>query len=194
LAEGLTGFLNKQGELIVHILAKPAPTKIKWSKDNREMLIKDRVRVETVSVEGSTNPNLKEYRLLIDNLQGNDQGIYKIEATNKCGTGMSQTDYVVKGGPAFVRKLSDTSVVEKKMAVIQCEVTGLPIPAVEWYKDGVLVEMSDNVQMEVKNKVLNVLTIKSVTSENFGTYTVRAKNEIGVVECSAILNVDSRLF
>lgn len=185
-----TAYLMKSNELVVHILAKPAP-KLKWIKDNKELPIKDRFKIETTNVEAdASNPDLKEYKLIIDNVQAADQGVYKLEASNKCGTEFTQTELVVKGEPSFVRKPTDISVVEKKLARIECEVIGIPIPTVEWYKDGVLVEKSDNIQMEVKNKVVNVLTIKSVTPANFGSYTIKATNEIGQAECSCVLNVD----
>ena len=189
LGENNTGYLLKTSELLVHILAKPAP-KLKWLKDNRELPIKDRFRIETLSVDSSNNSNLKEYKLVIDNVQANDQGVYKLEASNKCATEFNSTEFVVKGEPTFVRKPTDVSVVEKKLAKIECEVVGIPQPTVEWFKDGMLIEKSDNVQIEVKNKVINILTIKSVTPANFGTYTIRAKNEIGQADCSFILNVD----
>lgn len=82
------------------------------------------------------------------------------------------------------------NILEKKPARIECEVAGIPIPTVEWYKDGVLVQKSDNVQIEVKNKVLNVLSIKTTNSEVAGRYTIKAKNDDGEAECSMYLSVD----
>jgi hypothetical protein len=40
--------------------------------------------------------------------------------------------FYLKGEPAFVRKPSDASFVEKKTAKVECEVIGIPIPSVEW--------------------------------------------------------------
>ncbi len=189
LPEKFSANLAKTSVLEVQILSKPL-SKIRWLKDNKELAIKDRFKVETANLEGETNQNIKVYRLLIENVQANDFGLYKIEASNKCSTETNQTEVNVQGEPVFVRKPSDLSVVEKKPAKIECEVIGLPVPTIEWYKDGKLVEKSDNIQIEVKNKVINVLTIKSVSPQNFGTYTIKARNEIGEAECSVILNVD----
>lgn len=75
---------------------------------------------------------MKEYRLIIDDVQANDAGKYKIEATNKCGTESTLTDFVVKGEPAFSRKPGDINIFEKKQVRIECEVVGIPIPNVEW--------------------------------------------------------------
>ena len=114
---------------MVHILAKPAP-KLKWFKDNKELAIKDRFKVETNSI--GDNENLKEYKLLISGVVAGDAGVYKIEASNKCGTEFSQTQFEVKGAPVFVRKPVDINILEKKPTRIECEVAGIPIPTVEW--------------------------------------------------------------
>jgi hypothetical protein len=90
--------LAKTNELIVQVLAKPTP-KIKWLKDNKELLIKDRFKVETKQI--GENENLKEYKLMIENTQPNDDGKYKIEVSNKCSTEFNQTDLIVKG--IFIR-------------------------------------------------------------------------------------------
>lgn len=90
--------LAKTNELTVLVVAKPAP-KIKWLKDNKELMIKDRFRVETKQI--GENENQKEYKLIIDNVLSNDGGKYKIEVSNKCATESSQTDLVVKGFKLF---------------------------------------------------------------------------------------------
>ena len=90
----------------------------------------------------------------------------------------------------FVRKPADISVADKKQARLECEVNGIPIPTVEWFKNGILLQNSDNIQIECKNKVINILTIKSVNSEFSGTYAMKAKNEIGEAEASVNLGVD----
>jgi hypothetical protein len=91
----------------------------------------------------------------------------------------------------FVRTAQDLNVLDKKFGKIDCEVLGIPMPTVEFYKDGVLVQNSANVVIECsKNKVINSLTFKSVTSENAGKYTLKAKNDLGEVECSAYVSVD----
>lgn len=94
LNESTNAYLAKTNELIVHILAKPIP-KIKWLKDNKELIVKDRLKLETRTIEG--DENLKEYKLVIENVQPNDVGKYAIEASNKCATESCQTNLVVKG-------------------------------------------------------------------------------------------------
>lgn len=94
LSETTQASLAKTNELIVVVAAKPAP-KIKWLKDNKELMIKDRIKVETKQMED--NENVKEYKLILENVQPNDSGKYKIEVSNKCSTECNQTELVVKG-------------------------------------------------------------------------------------------------
>ena len=44
--------------------------------------------------------------------------------------------------------------------------------------------------MECKGKGINTLFVKSVTSQNVGKYTIKAKNESGEAECTFNLFVD----
>ena len=189
LEELYTGSLTKTSELLVQINARPA-AKLKILKDNKEIKASDHFKFESANL----NENLIEFRLIIDNIQATDAGTYKIEATNKCLTQSSQTQFIVKGEPAFNRKPTDVTVPEKKQARFDCEVVGVPIPTVEWYKDGELLEKSDNIVMESKGKGINTMFVKSVTPKNIGTYTIKAKNESGEAETSFTLSVDGNLF
>jgi hemicentin len=190
LEDETIGILKNPYEFVVNILSKPPP-KLKWMKDNKELLIKDRLKVEMNNVEANADDeNLKEYKLVIDNVIPADAGVYKLEATNKCGSTTTQTNYVVKGAPIFERRPSDVVIFEKKPARIECELSGLPAPDVEWFKDGNLVENSDSIKIDIKNKYIHTLNIKSVKPENFGNYTIKAKNEMGEAECSIQLSVD----
>ena len=69
----------------------PLP-KIKWVKDNKELLIKDRIKVES-----KTEGDIIESRLVIQGTQANDAGAYKVEASNKCSLIVQQIDVTVKG-------------------------------------------------------------------------------------------------
>jgi hypothetical protein len=84
--------LNENGELLVEITSKPV-SKIKLIKDNKELIIKDRFKIETIDI----NENTKQYKLIIQDVQQNDQGHYKVEASNKCGVESTSTDLIIKG-------------------------------------------------------------------------------------------------
>ena len=146
--------------------------------------------------------------MIIENIQASDTGHYKIEAINKYATVNTCTQFNVKGEPVFIRKPSDLTVTEKKQANFYCECLGSPMPIVEWYydillenclniipyfyilkrfKDGLLLENTENIQIETKAKGLNSLLIKSVSLVDRGIYTVKARNETG--HCESVFNL-----
>ena len=186
LDEQHTCSLTKSIVLVAQTTARPAP-KFKFIKDNRELLIKDRFKSESMSI----SENVTEIKLIIEGVQASDAGVYKIEASNKCANATTHTEVVVKGEPVFVRKPADMSVPEKRHVKFDCEVIGLPQPTLEWFKDGVLIEKSDNIQIDSR-KTLNTLSIKELGVEHTGRYVMKAKNESGEAECSVILNVDGK--
>lgn len=67
--------------------------RIKVLKDNKEIKASDHFKVESEKINEST----VNFKLIIDNVQATDAGTYKIEATNKCATSATQTEFVVKG-------------------------------------------------------------------------------------------------
>jgi len=185
LDEITSGSFAGTTEFITQICAKPA-AKIKLLKDNKEVKSSEHVKLETEKINETTF----SFRVLIDNNQATDSGIYRIEATNKCLTTKCETQFTVKGEPAFLRKPADLTVADKKQACFYCEAVGVPIPTVEWFKDGVLLEKSDSIQIDNKGKGINSLIIKSCSTSNVGSYKVKAKNESGEIEHSFSLFID----
>jgi hypothetical protein len=173
--------------LLVKINARPCP-KIRVLKDGKELKASDHFKFESINV----NDSIIDFKLAIDNIQTTDAGVYKIEATNKCLSTTSQTQFIVKGEPAFNRKPGDVTVPEKKQARFDCEVIGVPIPTVEWYKEDALLEASDNIVIESKGKGINTLFVKSVNASNVGKYKIKATNESGVAEHTFTLAVDGK--
>jgi hypothetical protein len=92
LEESYTSNLTKTSELVVQINARPV-AKIRVLKDSKEIKASDHYKFESFNLNESTI----EFKLVIDNIQATDAGIYKIEASNKCLTSSSQTQLNVKG-------------------------------------------------------------------------------------------------
>jgi hypothetical protein len=118
--------LSETHEFLFNISGIPAP-KFKWIKDNKELPLKDRVKFTC-----DYKDDIYECKLILTGVQASDAGVYKVEASNKCSTINTQFTVGVQGGPIFVRKPADLNVVEKKPFKVDCEVTGLPLPTVEW--------------------------------------------------------------
>lgn len=126
LEEAYTLNLSETKEFEFNVFGIPAP-KFKWLKDNKELPIKDRLKFTS-----DYKDEVYECKLILSGVQAVDAGVYKVEASNKCSTTYAQFTVRVQGGPVLVRKPTDLSVVEKKPFKVDCEVSGLPLPSVEW--------------------------------------------------------------
>ncbi len=129
LDEVTYGCLSKIKEFPVHIVSKPI-ARIKVYKDEKEIKSSSHLKFESEKL----NENTIGFKLIIENTQASDSGLYRIEAINKHATVSTQTQFIVKGEPVFVRKPAELiTVSEKKQINIYCEVIGFPMPSVYWY-------------------------------------------------------------
>ena len=81
-----------------------------------------------------TNSSDISYGIKFKSVEASDAGLYKIIASNKCGSATSnECSLEVTGGACIIRKPSDqVFVVEKKTVKIDFEVAGIPLPDVQW--------------------------------------------------------------
>ena len=171
LEQSYTLNLSQTHEFVFNLSGTPAP-KFKWLKDNKELPLKDRIKFISES---------------------KDAGVYKVEASNKCSTINCQFTVGVQGEPVFIRKPVDLNIIEKKPFKVDCEVTGIPMPTVEWYKNENRLEQSDNLKIENKNQ-LNMLNIKVANLEHAGNYKVKATNTCGTIEHNFKIIVEAAPF
>ena len=75
------------------------------------------------------------YALKFKNVEALDAGVYKVVATNKCGSATSnESALIVTGGACIIRKPNaQVFVAEKKIVKVDFEVAGIPLPEVQWY-------------------------------------------------------------
>ncbi|GIY10873.1 hypothetical protein CEXT_514601 [Caerostris extrusa] len=90
--------------------------------------------------------------------------------------------------PRFVRNLKDAEVPEGTKFTFECEVDGEPVPQVQWFKDGILVENNPDYQTCVEKGVCK-LTIEETFSEDTAKFTCRATNPAGIAETQSHLVV-----
>ncbi|XP_035384811.1 hemicentin-1 isoform X2 [Electrophorus electricus] len=119
--------------------------------------------------------------LILASLSPLDNGEYTCMATNDAGS--TQKKYQLRVNvPPEVRDgglLSNVSVVMNQHTNLVCDVTGTPPPVIAWYKDGVLVVASSNVQILQRGKTLRLL--KAATTDS-GHYSCKAINVAGGAE------------
>ncbi|XP_017045137.1 obscurin isoform X2 [Drosophila ficusphila] len=131
-----------QGEPLVLeccVDGSPLPT-VQWLKDGDEVKPSESVKI-------STNPD-GLVRLEIDHCQPNDSGAYKLIISNPHGEKVALCAVAVKPEemqPKFLKPITSQTVVVGEPLKLEAQVTGFPAPEVKWYKDGMLLRPSPEI-------------------------------------------------
>ncbi|XP_066488409.1 palladin [Tiliqua scincoides] len=135
------------------------------------------------------------HSLIIEPVTARDAGIYTCVATNRAGQNTFSLELIVAAKeahkpPVFVEKLQNTGVAEGYPVRLECRVLGVPHPQIFWKKENEsLTYNTDRVSMHQDNHGYICLLVQGATKEDAGWYTVSAKNEAGIVSCTARLDV-----
>ncbi|XP_011815030.1 PREDICTED: palladin isoform X2 [Colobus angolensis palliatus] len=135
------------------------------------------------------------HSLIIEPVTSRDAGIYTCIATNRAGQNSFSLELVVAAKeahkpPVFIEKLQNTGVADGYPVRLECRVFGVPPPQIFWKKENEsLTHSTDRVSMHQDNHGYICLLIQGATKEDAGWYTVSAKNEAGIVSCTARLDV-----
>uniref|UniRef100_A0A452IWN8 Uncharacterized protein n=1 Tax=Gopherus agassizii TaxID=38772 RepID=A0A452IWN8_9SAUR len=176
--------VEKTVDLLCQAIGVPIPT-LAWYKDS-------------VPINELQNPRYKVLTnggLQIQGLHPDDSGIFQCFASNKAGEIQTHTYLDVTNiTPTFTRPPMDTTVTEGMTAVLSCEVTGAPKPAITW-KRGNQILASGSVQ--IPRFILlesGGLQIIPVFLQDAGNYTCYAVNSEGALNAFAVLTVWNRTF
>ncbi|XP_078417384.1 palladin isoform X1 [Cetorhinus maximus] len=137
------------------------------------------------------------HSLVIEPATARDAGMYTCIATNRAGQNCFSLELIVAAkemvrAPVFIEKLQNTGVAEGYPVRLECRVFGVPYPQIFWKKDNEsLTQNTERVSMHHDNKGYICLLIQPTTKEDAAWYTVSAKNEAGIVSCTAKLDVYS---
>ncbi|GCB60798.1 hypothetical protein scyTo_0014226, partial [Scyliorhinus torazame] len=135
------------------------------------------------------------HSLLIDHLTGGDAGTYTCIATNKAGQSsfsleLSVVAKEIMKAPVFIEKLRNTGVPEGHPVRIECRVVGMPPPIIFWKKDNETISPNrDRISLHQDTTGYVCLLIQPTKKHDAGWYTVSAKNEAGIVSCTARLDL-----
>ncbi|XP_028932576.1 palladin isoform X3 [Ornithorhynchus anatinus] len=135
------------------------------------------------------------HSLIIEPVTSRDAGIYTCVATNRAGQNSFSLELVVAAKeahkpPVFLEKLQNTGVADGYPVRLECRVSGVPPPQIFWKKENEsLTHSTDRVSMHQDNYGYICLLIQGATKDDAGWYTVSAKNEAGIVSCTARLDV-----
>ena len=86
---------------------------------------------------------------------------------------------------------------ETNPVTFSCQATGEPVPTINWYFNGIMINTSNTSKYNISNSisgkmVTSVITIVSVQSADGGTYTCHAVNIIGSDESTGILRIHGK--
>ncbi|NP_001352227.1 myopalladin isoform 2 [Danio rerio] len=135
------------------------------------------------------------HSLVIDPLTQADDGTYTCIASNKAGQSsfclqLKVVEKEMKAAPRFVEKLQNTGIAEGAAVRLECRVAGMPQPVIYWKKDNDTIPHSrDRVSMHQDTTGYVCLLIQPTRKEDAGWYTVSAKNEAGIISCTARLDI-----
>ncbi|XP_051945500.1 myopalladin-like isoform X2 [Xyrauchen texanus] len=135
------------------------------------------------------------HSLVIDPLTQADDGTYTCIASNKAGQcsfclELKVVEKEMKQAPHFVEKLQNTGIAEGAPVRLECRVLGMPQPLIYWKKDNDTISHSkDRISMHQDTTGYVCLLIQPTRKEDAGWYTVSAKNEAGIISCTARLDI-----
>ncbi|XP_018415535.1 PREDICTED: palladin [Nanorana parkeri] len=138
------------------------------------------------------------HSLIIEPVTSRDAGIYTCVASNRAGQNSFSLELIVAARdahkpPVFLDKLQNTGVAEGYPVRLECRVLGSPPPQIFWKKENdSLTYNTDRVSMHQDHYGYLCLLIQGATKEDAGWYTVSAKNEAGIVSCTARLDVHAQ--
>ncbi|KAB0399557.1 hypothetical protein E2I00_005438, partial [Balaenoptera physalus] len=135
------------------------------------------------------------HSLLIDPLTQRDAGTYTCVATNKTGQNSFSLDLTVvakevKKAPVILEKLQNSGVPEGHPVRLECRVIGMPPPVFYWKKGNETIPFTrDRISMHQDTTGYVCLLIQPAKKSDAGWYTLSAKNEAGIVSCTARLDI-----
>ncbi|XP_059151468.1 hemicentin-1-like [Physella acuta] len=157
------------------VTGSPQPS-VSWNQ-NFLPLVPDSPRME-VQASG----------LYISETQSSDKAFYECVATNVAGERSKIFSLAVYIPPTIEAGPTDVTVLYGQSAVLECESSGDPQPAVLWKKDGVVLD-ADDVDRGYFMSPRGSLTISSAELTDSGDYTCTATNPAGVISRGIYLTV-----
>uniref|UniRef100_A0A1I8IN78 Ig-like domain-containing protein n=1 Tax=Macrostomum lignano TaxID=282301 RepID=A0A1I8IN78_9PLAT len=175
ISEELVAHVSDKVTLQCTVYGQPLPT-VTWHKDGVRLYTDDHVIIVASNDMGSADCRCT-LRVIED------------EFVDKRTTLVFQNT-VVKAPPEFVRLFRDEFCKVGDDVILECEIDGIPDPAVWWSFNGQPIGDRDYRFRTSSNERVHSLYIQRVSTEETGRYSVTAENSSGVATCSALLIVE----
>uniref|UniRef100_A0A915Q1V7 Ig-like domain-containing protein n=1 Tax=Setaria digitata TaxID=48799 RepID=A0A915Q1V7_9BILA len=113
--------------------------------------------------------------LVLKEVQVSQEGRYSCIATNKAGRDEADTFLQVTAPPRIITPADELKVIEGQGQTIRCEVSGTPVPKVEWLKNG----QRFNATTIQSSSNLHYIHLREAKVNDAGRYTCIATNRAG---------------
>ncbi|XP_011878155.1 PREDICTED: muscle M-line assembly protein unc-89 isoform X5 [Vollenhovia emeryi] len=173
-------------ELKAKVDGSPIPN-IAWFKDGEKITPDDHVKISTLP-DGTT-------KLTIDTVKPTDCGAYKLVVSNPSGENSSLCAVAVtpeRRRPSFTKPLEDTKAVVGQPLKLEAQVLAFPNPQVQWFKDGIPLRHTKEMNFVNEPNGLIGLKMDYVRPEDAGTYSVIVSNALGDITGTAKVQVEER--
>ena len=167
----------------------PLPS-LTWHKDGAQILPSDRIQI-SLGPDGIA-------RLVIPQCRMDDEGIYRVIATNPSGSAHDKGNAVVKKltresprrsaerdlydsnkAPRLLEPLENVKVPEKEGFRLRCKWSGDPKPTIKWFKDGERVFPYGRLKLVEHDDGVCELIVDSSARQDAGGYRCVAENSYG---------------
>ncbi|XP_032573914.1 titin isoform X8 [Drosophila sechellia] len=199
----LSDVLADEGEQVVLEVQASGdqPLTAQWFLTNKELLLNQRITTQSDS-------ELGVFKLILNNVSGDDKGVYTVKVTNPAGDAKCFSHLIVKSVNAPENRRSSQSSVEiierhqcpefkelfsdkqgeiDEVIKFECIVKGKPTPKVHWFFNDQPVH-GHNFLVSTSGE-RQVLTIQKLTHDAVGKISCVAENEAGKATCVAFLNI-----
>lgn len=185
--------VNENDSVVFECIIKGTPEpKIQWLRYNSPLPSNGNIKI--------TSSNSGVCRLEISNVAKADAAVYSCIASNSSGTSQTTANLIVNdtpheenllAPPSFLRLLQNAYANERSSFEFNCLVAGNPLPTAQWYRNDYCIDHNPNYNITYNNGLAS-LQIPCVKPDDQGIFTVKASNEVGHNECSAIFSVEGK--
>ncbi len=179
-----------EAEWMFQLVGIPKP-QIEFCRNNSDIDLSLQQNQQYYSIEEQED---YFYCLKFKNVRKNDVGNWTCTASNKAGktSCVAKLETLPLTPPKFVKELSDCRLPQDVDNRLEVQVTGIPFPSIEWFKDGQLINVKarpDKYKLErdMYSGTLTLIILKSQIGIDSGLYKARVFNQGG--ECSCEGNV-----
>ncbi|XP_064646233.1 titin-like [Lineus longissimus] len=171
--DDVTVVVPNEAKLDCDIAGGDPVAEIKWFKNNKELTASDKYKMSYKN---------KTAALIIKDSKPEDAATYRCTASNIIANVQTQANVIVHMHPniEFDKKYKEPqSLKAEKTFTVPVKVTGIPTPKVTWSLNDKPLEPSKRVTLESKENLYHTITVKQLTRQDAGIYTVSAENVVG---------------